>query len=78
MERKEDTIIENRNEFDDMEFTEALCVYRNSNIHESLISSNLLVRMFAVLDRMLYSTLFQLKIQRLKQIKKSYYNNEID
>ena len=48
---KEETQIENRNEFGDMEFAEALCIYRKLNINESIISPNPIVRMFAVLDR---------------------------
>ena len=43
--------IEWRTEYTDVEFCQALEVYRNQNIQESIYSSNPLVRMFAILDR---------------------------
>ncbi len=43
--------INQRTEYIDDEFCEALEIYRNQNIQESIFSSNPLVRMFAVLDR---------------------------
>ncbi len=43
--------INQRTEYTDEEFCEALEIYRNQNIQESIFSSNPLVRMFAVLDR---------------------------
>ena len=46
-----DTPPEQRNEYTDREFAEALGVYRNQDIQRSLASENPIVRMFAVLDR---------------------------
>lgn len=43
--------IENRTEYTDDEFCEALEIYRNQKIQESMGSSNPIIRMFAVLDR---------------------------
>jgi len=43
--------INSRTEYTDEEFAEALEVYRNHDIQESIFSENPLVRMFAVLDR---------------------------
>ena len=43
--------IDKRTEFTDGEFCEALEVYRNQDIRDSINSDNPLVRMFAVLDR---------------------------
>lgn len=43
--------VENKAEFDDEDFCNALSVYRNSPIEESLYHINPLVRMFAILDR---------------------------
>ena len=40
-----------RNEYDDGEFAEALAEYRNSDIISSINSKNPIVRMFAILDR---------------------------
>jgi len=40
-----------RTEYTDKEFCEALEQYRNQKIHDSIFSSNALVRMFAILDR---------------------------
>lgn len=48
---KENTPIENRNEYDDVEFSDALKIYRSMNIIDSLNSSNPIVRMFGALDR---------------------------
>jgi len=48
---KEHTPLANREEFDDMEFSEALAEYRAVDINSALLSSNPIVRMFAVLDR---------------------------
>lgn len=48
---KETIPLEKRESFDDTEFTQALALYRNADIHESIFSSNPLVRMFAILDR---------------------------
>ncbi len=50
-EEKNNTPIENRREFDDREFANALQVYRTVSISESLNNINPVVRMFAVLDR---------------------------
>lgn len=43
--------MEMRTEYTDDEFAEALEKYRNSDIQECIQSSNLLVKMFAILDR---------------------------
>ncbi|MBQ8848890.1 MAG: hypothetical protein IJ011_00990 [Clostridia bacterium] len=43
--------IDQRTEYTDEEFCEALEVYRNQDIQKSISSCNPLVRMFAVLDR---------------------------
>lgn len=43
--------INQRTEYTDGEFCEALEIYRNQNIQESIFSSNPIIRMFAVLDR---------------------------
>ena len=43
--------IEQRTEYDDKEFCEALEAYRNQDIQESIYSINPIVRMFAILDR---------------------------
>jgi hypothetical protein len=43
--------MEQRSEFTDDEFCDALEEYRNQDIQNSIFSSNPLVRMFAVLDR---------------------------
>ena len=50
------TLLENhsinqRTEYTDEEFCEALETYRNQNIQESIFSSHPIVRMFAILDR---------------------------
>ena len=44
---------ENRTEFDDQEFAEALRIYRQSEIQAAVRHENPIVRMFAVLDRRL-------------------------
>ena len=44
---------ENRTEFDDQEFAEALRIYRQSEIQAAVRCENPIVRMFAVLDRRL-------------------------
>lgn len=43
--------LEKRSEYTDQEFSQALSIYRNQNIGESLTSINPIVRMFAILDR---------------------------
>ena len=43
--------IESRTEYTDEEFCEALEMYRNQNIQDSICSDNPIQRMFAVLDR---------------------------
>ena len=43
--------IDQRTEYDDTEFCEALEVYRNHDIQESIHSINPIVKMFAILDR---------------------------
>ena len=43
--------MDNRNEYTDNEFAEALEKYRNSDIQESVNSNNPIVKMFALLDR---------------------------
>ena len=43
--------IHNRTEYTDEEFCEALEIYRNQSIQESIASSNPIIRMFVVLDR---------------------------
>ncbi|MBC5786961.1 SF0329 family protein [Clostridium facile] len=43
--------VEEREEFTDEEFCEALKIYRSLSIQESLYHSNPIVRMFAILDR---------------------------
>lgn len=43
--------INQRTEYTDEEFCEALKIYRNQDIQESIYSQNPLVRMFAILDR---------------------------
>lgn len=43
--------IDQRTEYTDEEFCEALETYRNQSIQESIFSSNPLVRMFAISDR---------------------------
>lgn len=48
---KDNTPLEKRKAFDDMEFAEALRAYRSLSIDESLHSTNPIVRMFAILDR---------------------------
>lgn len=60
--------IENRTEYTDDEFCEALEIYRNQKIQESMGSSNPIIRMFAVLDR-------RVGKRTLKKIK-SYVENQ--
>lgn len=48
---KENTPLENRKEFDDIEFAEALRLYRSLPIDKSLYFESPIVRMFAILDR---------------------------
>lgn len=43
--------MQNRTEYGDDEFSDALRIYRNQTIQESIRSENPIVRMFAVLDR---------------------------
>lgn len=43
--------IQERTEYTDGEFADALETYRNQDIHKSISSQNPIVRMFAVLDR---------------------------
>lgn len=43
--------IDQRTEYTDEEFCEALEAYRNQAIQESIFSSNPIIRMFAILDR---------------------------
>ena len=43
--------LEQRTEYTDEEFCEALQAYRNQDIQDSIRSINLIVRMFAILDR---------------------------
>lgn len=43
--------INERTEYTDEEFCDALEFYRTNDIHNSIVSSNPLIRMFAVLDR---------------------------
>ncbi len=43
--------MENRDEYTDWEFSEALKAYRNQPIAESLASPNPMVRLFAIVDR---------------------------
>lgn len=43
--------IDQRTEYTDEEFCEALEAYRNQSIQESIFSSNPIIRMFAILDR---------------------------
>ncbi|MDO5516054.1 MAG: hypothetical protein Q4F66_00770 [Clostridium sp.] len=65
---KRETSIEDRHEFDDVEFAEALENYRNSSIQDSINSENPLVRMFAVMDRRIGKrTLERIKDEILKQ-----------
>lgn len=45
--------LNNRTEYTDEEFCEALEIYRNEDIQESVNSHNPIVRMFAILDRRL-------------------------
>lgn len=47
----EKTPITLRQEYTDEEFCSALCIYRNQNIQESIVSDNPIIQMFAVLDR---------------------------
>lgn len=49
----DNTPMENRTEYTDEEFCDALKEYRNQDISESIKSSNPIVRMFAILDRRL-------------------------
>ena len=48
---KKNTSLEDRQEFDDVEFADALQQYREISIDKSLASANPIVRMFAILDR---------------------------
>lgn len=48
---KECTPFEIRREFDDVEFADALLLYRTLDINSALMSENPIVRMFAVIDR---------------------------
>lgn len=48
---EKDKTIENRQEFDDVEFADSLRQYRELRIDEALISNNPVIRMFAILDR---------------------------
>lgn len=47
------TPMEQRTEYTDKEFCEALEFYRNHSIQDSIVSNNPLVRMFAIFDRRL-------------------------
>ena len=69
--------IDQRTEYEDKEFCEALEVYRNQDIQESIHSINPIVKMFAVLDRRVGKrTLVKIKdeIETLpKWVKQFYY-----
>ncbi len=60
--------INQRTEYTDEEFCDALEKYRNQDIQESIYSSNPLIRMFAVLDRRVGKrTLIKVKETIMKQ-----------
>lgn len=60
--------VNERDEFTDEEFCEALTLYRTQDIRESIASPNPLVRMFAVLDRRIGKrTLAKLETEMEKQ-----------
>ena len=60
--------INDRTEYTDNEFCEALELYRSQDIHDSITSCNPLVRMFAILDRRIGKrTLNKLKNEISKQ-----------
>lgn len=48
---KESVPLEQRKEFDDTEFADALTQYRSLDISQSIVSDNPIVRMFVLLDR---------------------------
>lgn len=48
---KNNVPLENRREFDDEEFADALTKYRSLDIFEAIYSDNPMIRMFAILDR---------------------------
>lgn len=73
--------IETRTEYTDNEFCEALEVYRNKPIKESLNSDNPIIRMFAVLDRRVGKrTLAELKEKQENQPQwlKTFYELRIE
>ena len=50
---KENVPLEQRKEFDDEEFSDALTQYRSLNISEAIYADSPIIRMFAILDRRL-------------------------
>lgn len=69
--KEKDTVpVENKSEFDDEEFCDALTKYRSMPFSESIESVNPIVRMFAILDRRVGKrTLDKLKLSVAKQPK---------
>ncbi len=64
------TTLSEREEYTDDEFCNALEIYRNENIKESLFSNTTLIRMFAILDRRVGKrTLEKIKDNVIKQPK---------
>ncbi len=70
-----------RTEFTDDEFCDALAIYRNQGIEESIRSENPLVRMFAILDRRIGKrTLIKLKdaVEELPLWLRQFYRLRFD
>lgn len=73
--------MQERSEYTDEEFSDALAVYRNQDIQESINSENPLVRMFAVLDRRIGKRTLQLlrdEMERQPGWLKIIYQSRID
>ena len=69
--------MEQRTEYTDEEFCEALEAYRNKDIQDSIHSPNSIVRMFAILDRRVGKrTLVKIKdeVETLPEWVKQFYN----
>ena len=68
-----------RTEYTDVEFCDALALYHNQSIQESLRSENPLVRMFAVLDRRVGKrTLERLEVEKQPAWLRQFYQVRLD
>lgn len=67
-----------RTEYTDEEFCNALNLYRNQDIRDSIYSKNPLVRMFAISDRRIGKrTLYELNAEELPEWLRTLYNLRI-